>query len=217
MARQLAIGIFSVDVPARRRYRGRVAINFAVAAIGAKLASRKPVYFEGTQESRWAAVAIVLRPGSTETEALFIRRSDRPGDPWSGHMAFPGGHAEGEDGDLLTTAQRETGEEVGLHLEEHEYLGRLDDVPATIRGRFAGMVVAPHVFCLRSEPSFSLNFEVAEVFWAPLRPMAEGELDTTKTSTHRGEPMDFPGYRVGEQVVWGLTHRMLREFFAALR
>src|ERR1700682_285931 len=41
-----------------------------------------------------AAVAAVLRAGTTGPEILFIERAKREGDPWSGHMAFPGGRRD---------------------------------------------------------------------------------------------------------------------------
>ncbi|MCA9639821.1 MAG: NUDIX domain-containing protein, partial [Myxococcales bacterium] len=65
---------------------------------------------------RFAAVAAVLRPTDADTEVLLIRRAEHEGDPWSGHMAFPGGRHDPTDPDLLTTARRETLEEVGLDL-----------------------------------------------------------------------------------------------------
>ncbi|HBF63055.1 MAG TPA: CoA pyrophosphatase, partial [Gammaproteobacteria bacterium] len=34
------------------------------------------------------------------TDILFIKRAEKVGDPWSGHMAFPGGHREREDDGL---------------------------------------------------------------------------------------------------------------------
>ena len=44
-----------------------------------------------------AAVAIMVREGSDATEMLMIRRATREGDPWSGHMGFPGGRRDPED------------------------------------------------------------------------------------------------------------------------
>ena len=44
-------------------------------------------------------------------QPLFIKRAKRPGDLWSGHMAFPGGHWESSDADLAATAVRETRED----------------------------------------------------------------------------------------------------------
>ncbi|HMJ14340.1 MAG TPA: CoA pyrophosphatase, partial [Polyangiaceae bacterium] len=102
---------------------------------------------------RHAAVAAVLRDAEHGAEALLIRRAAREGDPWSGHMAFPGGQREPHDQDLLDTAVRETHEEIGLDLREHAaLLGRLETLPAVAGGRRIGMNVTPFVFELRSEP-----------------------------------------------------------------
>ena len=55
-----------------------------------------------------AAVAAILRQAPSGLEVLFIKRAERDGDPWSGHMAFPGGRREPHDSDLYSTALRET-------------------------------------------------------------------------------------------------------------
>jgi len=58
-----------------------------------------------------AAVTLILRESAAdpaEAEGLFVRRAKVPGDPWSGHVALPGGRRDPEDADLLDTARRET-------------------------------------------------------------------------------------------------------------
>lgn len=175
---------------------------------------------DSTSTDRQAAVAAILRapasPGA-DAEVLLVRRAEHPGDPWSGHMAFPGGRRDPEDATLLDTALRETREEIGLDLAEHgALLARLPDVPAMARGRRIGMVIAPFVFTLRAAPELVLNDELVEAVWAPLGPLARGELDATHPYEHEGRRLDLPCYRVGERVVWGLTHRMLVLLFEAL-
>lgn len=175
---------------------------------------------DSTSTDRQAAVAAILRappsPGA-DAEVLLVRRAEHPGDPWSGHMAFPGGRRDPEDATLLDTAIRETREEIGLDLAEHgALLARLPDVPAMARGRRIGMVIAPFVFTLRATPELALNHELVEALWAPLGPLARGELDATHPYEHEGRRLDLPCYRVGERVVWGLTHRMLVLLFEAL-
>jgi 8-oxo-dGTP pyrophosphatase MutT (NUDIX family) len=176
--------------------------------------------------ARHAAVSAILRPGELVhgPEVLFIRRAERASDPWSGHMAFPGGRREPTDEDLRATAVRETLEEVGIDLDVHgELLGRLDDaIPGSARGIMTGLVVRPYVWALREVPALVPNgVEVDELHWAPLLPMLRGELDTHYDYVWKGLPMKFPGYRVGEpsapRVVWGMTHRMLETLFARLR
>ncbi|MDD9944210.1 MAG: CoA pyrophosphatase [Myxococcales bacterium] len=168
--------------------------------------------------ARDAAVAAVLRSAGDDAEVLLIRRAERHGDPWSGHIAFPGGKVEPGDQHLRRTAVRETYEEVGLDLAHHEYLGFLDDVSATARGALTGMVVSPHVFTLSGPVGFMPNAdEVAEVFWVSLNAMRRGELDAHKRLQRDGQELVFPAFEVGPHLVWGLTHRMLRELIALAR
>ncbi|NJK89114.1 MAG: NUDIX domain-containing protein, partial [Myxococcales bacterium] len=56
---------------------------------------------------RQAAVALCLK-AEPELSILFIRRAQSPTDPWSGHMAFPGGRVEPDDRGPLGAAMRET-------------------------------------------------------------------------------------------------------------
>ena len=67
---------------------------------------------------RLAGVCAVLREVPGDVEVLVIRRGEREGDPWSGHMALPGGRFEPEDLSVYTTAVRETHEEVGIDLSD---------------------------------------------------------------------------------------------------
>ena len=59
-----------------------------------------------------AAVALVLAANPAPS-ILLIRRAERPGDPWSGHMALPGGYSATEDGHLEVTAARDLNEDCG--------------------------------------------------------------------------------------------------------
>ena len=98
----------------------------------------------------WAAVAVVLAPDPDAI--LLIRRAERTGDPWSGHIALPGGRREPADPDLVATAIRETGEEVGIALEPERPGGSLRDVvPRT--PALPPIAVRPFVFILPARPA----------------------------------------------------------------
>ena len=102
--------------------------------------------------TRQAAVAVILRETANGPELLFIKRAEKEGDPWSGHMAFPGGHRDPGDDSLEAAARRETLEEIDLDLSGAQYIGALDHQHAQPRGRVLDMLIAPHVYILHCAP-----------------------------------------------------------------
>ena len=174
---------------------------------------------ELTEHDKWAAVAVLLREGRSGPEVFFIRRADHPDDPWSGHMAFPGGRRDAADLTLLDTAIRETHEEVGLDLSrEAEHIGQLDDLQAISGGKPQETLIRPFVFEVHRESPIQVDHtEVAEVLWTPLLPLYRGEVDTVRPYRWHGKQIDFPAYDVDGRVVWGLTYRMLHSLFQILR
>ena len=145
-----------------------------VESFRAALGDYQPHLLPDVEGQTRAAVAAMLRPGEGGAEFLFIHRAEDPRDPWSGHMAFPGGRVDSGDTDPLAAAVRETREEVGLDLESiAERIGRLSDVAAIGRGRPMNMVINPYVFAAESVPAMTPNYEVAEVVWVPASFLAD--------------------------------------------
>jgi 8-oxo-dGTP pyrophosphatase MutT (NUDIX family) len=169
-------------------------------------------------DSPRAAVAAILREGGEGAEVFFIRRAESPTDPWSGHIAFPGGRHEPEDESLLVTAIRETREEVGIDLARAELIARLPDVPAFIRSKRGRLVVTPFVFAMREDVAPTLNYEVAGTLWVPLARLARGEGKGTYAFVWEDAPYELPCYRLepDQHVLWGMTHRMLESMLEAL-
>ncbi len=166
-----------------------------------------------------AAVAAVLRPGP-EPELLFIRRAEHPADPWSGHMAFPGGRQNLGDSSPLGAAVRETKEELGLDLEaDARWLGALPPVPASARGRRIPLVIHPFVFSLAGpRPTLVPDpGEVAEALWIPLPVLEAPERRETLVQIYEGEPVPLPCCRYEGRAIWGLTLHMLDTLLAASR
>lgn len=164
-------------------------------------------------ETLLAAVSLVLR-GTEDLELLLIERARIPGDPWSGHMALPGGRREPTDDTLLDTAVRETREEVGIELAETGslHLGRLEEVSPT-SARLPSLSIHPFVFGVRPETGTHPSArEVASVHWVPVSSLrAAGAVEEVRVEL-RGEARDFPCFRVGGRPVWGLTYRILTRF-----
>jgi 8-oxo-dGTP pyrophosphatase MutT (NUDIX family) len=158
-------------------------------------------------ETLWAAVATVLREHPERgLEVLLIQRAEREGDPWSGHIAYPGGRYSSTDASMQHTAERETIEEVGLDLRAHaRLLGRLSNVPA----RRNGQRVACYVYALTHDVEPQRSDEVADILWVPLRTFLEGTGRSTYPFTHEGQHYDLPCFRLGDRVLWGMTFWML--------
>ena len=188
-----------------------------MADIRARLALHRPTRFSPEQNTLQAAVAIVLRERPDDTDILLIKRAVVEGDPWSGDMAFPGGHREPEDIDLAAAALRETEEEIGLAVDRKNMIGELSQQRPSRRGGAFDMLVAPYVFFVDGEPSFDLSDEVDAVVWSPLAPMRVGRSHAREDRLIAGVPTPFNGYRVtGGHFVWGLTYRMIETLFEAL-
>jgi len=176
------------------------------------LAEFEPTIVADHRKRVVAAVAVVLRAGRNGIEALLIHRAERTFDPWSGHMAFPGGRVESGDASPLHAAIRETREEVALDLEgSATCLGRLSDATPRGRGRGLGLVIEPFVFEVEGEPVLSLSDEVQNVVWVPLRFFDDRGNRRSMWYWRTIVPVRLPCYRYQGHLIWGLTLRILDE------
>ncbi|MBM4244625.1 MAG: CoA pyrophosphatase [Deltaproteobacteria bacterium] len=166
-----------------------------------------------------AAVALVVAPDGDELAALLIERAQHPLDPWSGHMAFPGGRHDATDPSLERTAIRETLEEVGIDLMRHgRFVTRLDELQAQARGRNLDMVISPFLFFLdRARETTPDTSEVAGTLWVPLRVFRDERHQGTTHFSRDGFGADFPAFLYQGKTIWGLTYRILSGFLELVR
>jgi 8-oxo-dGTP pyrophosphatase MutT (NUDIX family) len=181
-----------------------------LARVRAALKDRR---LSALERPRRAAVAVVLAEREAGLSVLLVERSVRAGDPWSGHMALPGGHEQPLDADLLQTARRETQEEVGLDLGAAELVGGLDDISPM---RSSEIAVRPFVFWLERPSPLELSPEIAQAVWAPLADLAEVSRRTTWEVEIGPSRLRVPAYVIDERVVWGMTLRLLDDFLERL-
>jgi 8-oxo-dGTP pyrophosphatase MutT (NUDIX family) len=169
------------------------------------------------QGLRWAAVAMVLRGRSLDdAELLFIRRAERAGDPWSGHVAFPGGRRDASDSSLEHTARRETLEELALDLSvSASLIGVLDDFRPRSNA-LPAIAVRPYVFVLRDPVELRPNAEVHSTFWLAMSALRDPAHSTEHVFDRGGSRLRFPAYRSGDDVVWGMTERIVTQFLAVI-
>lgn len=160
-------------------------------------------HVEDGSEAIKAAVVVLMCSGD---RLLLIKRSNRPGDRWASHIAFPGGRLkQGED--PLAAAKREFREEVGLNADNYRYTGELDTVfPNSQRD----MLVKPYVFTADFTPEPKVNgSEVEEARFVPVSDLCSGRQSVD------GRVLDV--YVCGDWVVWGMTKRVIDDLLKRLK
>jgi 8-oxo-dGTP pyrophosphatase MutT (NUDIX family) len=160
---------------------------------------------------------MILQELQGEVRILMIKRAERDGDPWSGHMAFPGGRMDPGDRHGFDVAVRETEEEIGLTLGNAEpCIGRLSEImtrPLLLR---RAMIVSPYVFRLDREPDFNPNHEVDEVVWVPLAYLLDRANREPMTWLRGKIEIPLPCYLYEGYRIWGLSLMMLDELLELL-
>ena len=185
-----------------------------VARLARRLAEQPGHTLEAEGPTRYAAIALVMRPSVVgEPELLMIKRAELDHDPWSGHVACPGGRMDPGDHDLEQTAIRETWEETGVDLAaDGLVLGTLDDIsPRT--PTLPPLVIRPFVAVVKPEITIIESPEVAAAFWVPMESIRATESWGRALVAIRGVgEREVEVFRHGEYTVWGLTHRALTQF-----
>jgi 8-oxo-dGTP pyrophosphatase MutT (NUDIX family) len=161
--------------------------------------------------AREAAVLMPIFKHQDEYHFLLTRRTQEV-QTHKGQISFPGGMREGGEG-LLKTALRETYEEVGIEEDRIENLGRFHDYLSITGYRvtpFAGFISEPFA----TVPQVR---EVAEILQVPFRTFLDpSRLRVEKNWRHETET-DLYFYSHGSHEIWGLTARIIKEFFDTLK
>lgn len=185
-----------------------------ISEIKARLAEHKPQILN-VAAKRQAAVALILRESFSEPEVLLIQRAEHEKDPWSGDLGFPGGRIEKSDASPRAAAERETWEEIGLSLNDDNYLGQSDDM--------AGLTLSVRISCfvyhVGKDYTFDLNEEVVNYFWVPFSTLLTPERNELMYFHHRGTDRQHPVIHLQEwssKPLWGITYRLLDSFFNLL-
>ena len=186
-----------------------------------KLRTRRGRLLDPARDALTASIAVPVRDtgdtGDTGKglELLYLLRAQRVGDPWSGHISFPGGKIDASDKGPRETAIRETREETSLDLTGAECVCRLDDQATHLSKAH----VAGFVFYLANgpDPSLALSREIQRAFWVPLADlMDERRYVTTVVAGEWGKrkvpAIDLLGAE--GPVLWGLTYRFTAQILA---
>lgn len=158
----------------------------------------------GEVERRPAAVLIGLRDDA-QPRMIFTVRTDHLSSH-AGQVAFPGGSADPTDPDALTTALRESEEEIGLHPDLVTPMGYLDCFET-----ISGFCITPVVARIAAEARFQpAPDEVAEVFEVPLAFFMEPSNLKRYAMDYRGHRREMVEFNYQGHRIWGATAAMLQ-------
>lgn len=150
-----------------------------------------------------AAVLIGLRDGVQPRLVLTVRTDHLQAH--AGQVAFPGGRTDPADGNALTTALRESEEEIGLDRTLVTPLGYLDCFET-----ISGYCITPVVARIAAEAQlYPAPDEVAEVFEVPLAFFLEPANLRRYTMDFRGHRRPMVEFVHGGHRIWGATAAML--------
>ena len=160
-----------------------------------------------------SAVLVMLCERQKDYGIWFIRRTEYRDDAFSGHVAFPGGKKKKSDATLVDTALREAGEELGFDAaKEVEILGEMDFVrPYTPSVR--QYAVKPFVAIIDGGVEFTPNYEVSEFFCVPVSHLIDPKNRDVRERKRDGVVIDDYVFAYRSHIIWGLTGRILDEFF----
>jgi 8-oxo-dGTP pyrophosphatase MutT (NUDIX family) len=157
-----------------------------------------------------AAVLVPLLGSGADPEIVFTeRRHDLR--RHAGEISFPGGRRDGPDEELLTTALRESQEEIGLEPGDVELLGALPPIGTFVTNYkvhpFVGQI--PEASRLDPNPT-----EVAQVL--RFRASALHQAFAMRRLVRMGLPIRTPTYELDDHLIWGATARILGELLKRL-
>lgn len=189
-------------------------VDFTTEEVKERLTNYNPVIAPPPAHLRPASVLIPFYPDPKKGLSLiFMMRPDYPG-RHGAQISFPGGKVDPEDKDELSTALRETEEEIGVDRQDIEVWGGLNTQQTMASSYwitpFVGQV--PYPYELSPDPS-----EVDRLIIIPFAHILHPKNSTYGDFNFRGSEYPSYMYSYGNDVIWGLTARILRSFISFLR
>lgn len=155
---------------------------------------------------RVAAVLLPIVPDGNSCSVVFTKRI-KTLNQHGGEVSFPGGMVDGSDGSPLEAALRETHEEIGVPPENVKILGTLHDEISRWGHR-----VTPFVGLMNSTDFRPQSGEVERIYKVPVMHLMNPGNYYSENWIKDGCIREVHFYRYQNDIIWGLTARILHTF-----
>jgi len=156
------------------------------------------------------ASVCVLVAGAVETPGVcLIRRAKWAADPWSEHIALPGGSRRGNE-TSAETVKREVKEEVGISITGEEELAALPQLQIRLAGREQILLLDSFVYRVTNPvPALRCSPEIHSAFWVPVADLWNPMNLDYLALGDQGDTLVYPAVRIPQGTVFGITLRVL--------
>lgn len=156
-----------------------------------------------------SAVLIALYAGKDGPEVVLTRRSMQLKNH-KGQISFPGGRVELNES-VFGAALREAHEEINLHPDDVEIIGKLGAYSTYVSDSY----IIPVIGLLKSPPSFAVqNGEVDRVFGVPLLELVRNDTYSEEYWGPSGNEHRLHFFYLDDETVWGATGHMLYQLLS---
>ncbi len=159
------------------------------------------------EKTKLAAVLVIIY--GPEPSIIMTERP-KTMDHHAGEISFPGGRYQNNDMDLLSTALRETEEEIGAEIPKRQIIGQLKPV-TTLN---SGFTISPFITIQEKIPKIIPNSEIESILKIPLIPLLKTLDDDRDPSHHSIQEMYT--FKFHNHVIWGASARMLHQIYFML-
>ena len=187
--------------------------EFSLEDIKASVRNHKPTIVPTPSFQRPASVLVPFYETEDGLSLVFMMRPDYPG-VHGAQISFPGGKRDDGDEDDLSAALRETEEEIGVKREDIEVWGRLNtfhtQASAFCVSPFVGKIPYPYDF--KPDPA-----EVDRLIIIPFSHILDPKNSRFGDFNFKGYSFPSQMYYYKNDIIWGLTARILKSFISFLR
>lgn len=160
-----------------------------------------------SKKTKLAAVLVIIYGNKPH---VIMTERPKTMDHHAGEISFPGGRWQESDQDLLSTAIRETGEEMGVEITRGQVIGQLKPV-TTLN---SGFTISPFITIQDKIPKMNPNHEIESVLEIPLIPLLK-TMEDDNDPAHKSI-QEMYTFKFENHLIWGASARMLHQISVLL-